>query len=128
LLESYEGIVILTSSRVKTLDEAFKSRIQASIHYADLNTFSRRKIWQNLFDMLRADEEDVHFEDLAQHMEELAEHQMNGRQIRNTLTTARQMAIYRRQTLEWDHLQQAITVESDFNRCFQKLHSHSVDQ
>ncbi|KAI8932326.1 hypothetical protein NX059_010520 [Plenodomus lindquistii] len=36
VLEYYEGILILTSNRVGTFDEAFKSRIQLSLHYDDL--------------------------------------------------------------------------------------------
>ena len=36
VLEYYEGILILTSNRVGTFDEAFKSRIQLSLHYENL--------------------------------------------------------------------------------------------
>ncbi|OBT83812.1 hypothetical protein VE02_05515 [Pseudogymnoascus sp. 03VT05] len=47
ILEYYEGILILTSNRVGTFDEAFKSRIQVAIHYKDLTRISKKKIWQN---------------------------------------------------------------------------------
>ena len=33
VLEYYEGILILTSNRIGTFDEAFKSRVQLAIHY-----------------------------------------------------------------------------------------------
>ena len=33
VLEYYEGILILTSNRVGTFDEAFKSGIQFALHY-----------------------------------------------------------------------------------------------
>lgn len=36
VLEYYEDILILTSNRVGTFDEAFKSRIQLSLHYDNL--------------------------------------------------------------------------------------------
>ena len=36
ILEYYEGILILTSNRVGTFDEAFKSRTQVATHYSDL--------------------------------------------------------------------------------------------
>ncbi|KAH8722459.1 P-loop containing nucleoside triphosphate hydrolase protein, partial [Phaeosphaeriaceae sp. PMI808] len=47
VLEYYEGILILTSNRVGTFDEAFKSRIQLSPHYENLNKAQRQKIWKN---------------------------------------------------------------------------------
>ncbi|KAK7697667.1 hypothetical protein SLS64_013297 [Diaporthe eres] len=46
-LEYYDGILILTSNRVGTFDEAFKSRIQVAIHYESLTKKSRRAIWRN---------------------------------------------------------------------------------
>lgn len=127
-LEYYDGILILTSNRVGIFDEAFKSRIQVALHYPTLDRLSRRKIWQNFFDMLRVDEEDVDFVDLASHMDELADKEMNGRQIRNVLTTARQLALFKKETLDWGHVEQAIKPAGDFEMYLQKLHKHSDDQ
>ena len=44
VLEYYSGILILTSNRVGTFDEAFKSRIQLALHYDGLNEEQRQKI------------------------------------------------------------------------------------
>ena len=123
-LEYYQGILILTSNRVGTFDEAFKSRIQMAIHYEDLNKTSRRKIWQNFFNILEPDSEDVDLEDLTKHMDQLVSHPMNRRQVRNSLNTARELAIYKRQTLEWSHLQQAIQAASDFIQYLERVHGH----
>lgn len=46
-LEYYEATLILTSSRVGTFDEAFKSRIQLALHYKPLTIPQRKKIWRN---------------------------------------------------------------------------------
>lgn len=127
-LEYYDGILILTSNRVGTFDAAFTSRIQVSLHYENLTAKSRQRIWQNFFDMVRAEEEDVDLDDLEKHIDELAGHEMNGRQIRNFFTTGRQLALYRKETLEWDHLEQALQAVSDFGRYLRKLHGHSEDQ
>ena len=59
ILESYDGILILTSNRVGTFDEAFKSRIQVALHYKPLNRKSRKQIWQNFFEMIREQDDDV---------------------------------------------------------------------
>jgi len=81
ILEYYEGILILTSNRVGTFDEAFKSRIQVALHYPRLDSLSQKKIWQNFFDMLQADAEDVDLENIRSHLDELADQEMNGRQF-----------------------------------------------
>lgn len=47
------GILILTSNRVGTFDQAFKSRIQLALHYENLKKPQRRKIWCNFFTRLR---------------------------------------------------------------------------
>ena len=119
---------MLTSNRVGTFDEAFKSRIQVALHYETLTRSSRRKIWQNFFDMLREDEENVIYDELRDHMDELADLDMNGRQIRNSLTTARQLAMYKKEPLAWNHLEQSIKVSADFNQYLKRVHGHSDEQ
>ena len=128
ILEYYDGILILTSNRVGSFDEAFKSRIQVALHYESLTKPSRRKIWQNFFDMLEEDAEDVNLEEMRHHLDELAEKEMNGRVIRNTLTTARQLAIYHKERLDWEHLRQALNVATDFNRYLKNVHGHTDEQ
>jgi hypothetical protein len=39
--------MFLTTNRVTTLDEAFKSRISIAIKYRDLDHVARRKVWEN---------------------------------------------------------------------------------
>lgn len=128
ILEFYDGILILTSNRVGIFDEAFKSRIQVALHYENLNRSSRKKIWQNFIDMLEEDEEDVNFDEIRLRVDDLAEKELNGRQIRNVLTTARQLAIYRKERLDWEHLEQAISVSSDFSAYLKRMQGHTDDQ
>lgn len=47
VLEYYEGIMFLTTNRVQTFDAAFQSRIHISLEYKELDTKSRRKVWDN---------------------------------------------------------------------------------
>ncbi|THZ50551.1 P-loop containing nucleoside triphosphate hydrolase protein, partial [Aureobasidium pullulans] len=58
VLEYYEGILILTTNRVGTFDEAFKSRIQLAIHYPSLNQEDRMSIWSNFLESM-GDEVDI---------------------------------------------------------------------
>ncbi|KAL1882840.1 hypothetical protein Daus18300_000478 [Diaporthe australafricana] len=128
-LEYYEGILILTSNRVGTFDEAFKSRIQVAIHYDNLTKKSRKAIWRNLFDMIEeSEDEDANMAELERRLDELASHEMNGRQIRNALLTARQLAKHQGERLDWKHLSQVMKTSADFNKYLKTVKGHSDDQ
>jgi hypothetical protein len=78
--------------------------------------------------MLQNDKEDVDFQDLSTHLEELADCEMNGREIRNALTTARQIALYKKETLCWEHIELTINTARDFTRYLGRLHGHTEEQ
>ncbi|KAG7053113.1 AAA family ATPase [Colletotrichum scovillei] len=129
LLEYYEGILILTSNRVGTFDEAFKSRIQVAIHYDNLTKMSRKAIWQNFFDMIEESaEEDANMPELERRLDQLASEEMNGRQIRNALLTARQLAKHRKERLDWEHLSQVIKTSAAFNKYLKTVRGHTDEQ
>ncbi|KAL2058878.1 hypothetical protein ABVK25_000170 [Lepraria finkii] len=128
VLEYYDGILMLTSNRVGTFDEAFKSRIQVALYYKALTRSSRKKIWQNFLEMLDEDNENVDFDELRDRLDELAGHELNGRQIRNTLTTARQLAIYKKEQLQWRHLEQALSLSTEFNEYLKRVQGHTDAQ
>jgi hypothetical protein len=75
--------------------------------------------------MLEADEEDADLDELKEHIEELSDLDMNGREIRNALTTARQLALYKKKTLGWVHLSQAVNAARDFNKYLMDVQGHS---
>ncbi|KAH7346227.1 hypothetical protein BKA65DRAFT_585104 [Rhexocercosporidium sp. MPI-PUGE-AT-0058] len=124
-LEYYEGILILTSNRVGTFDEAFRSRIQLALHYPKLTPLFRKKIWQNFFDILSEDREDVDLLELKEHMDELSKREMNGREIRNALTSARQLASYKKITLQWVHLKETLDIGKIFGDYLRDVHGHA---
>ncbi|KAH8890408.1 P-loop containing nucleoside triphosphate hydrolase protein [Thozetella sp. PMI_491] len=130
VLEYYDGILILTSNRVGTFDEAFKSRIQLALHYPSLVPYQRKKIWMNFIDRLeRLKEDGIDFENLKHHIDQLAKNEMNGREIRNALTTARQYAKYEEQVLDYPLLQDIMTTAGKFDQYIRKLnggYSHDV--
>ncbi|KAH6972278.1 hypothetical protein BKA56DRAFT_593925 [Ilyonectria sp. MPI-CAGE-AT-0026] len=128
VLEYHEGILILTSNRVGTFDEAFKSRIQVAIHYNNLTKRSRKQIWMNFLDMMEDAGEDANVTEFKDRLDQLAAEEMNGRQIRNTLLTARQLAKHCKETLDWEHLDQAMKTSSAFNKYLRTLKGHSDEQ
>ncbi|KAI1111946.1 hypothetical protein F5Y14DRAFT_453540 [Nemania sp. NC0429] len=127
-LEYYDGVLILTSNRVGTFDEAFKSRIHLALHYPPLDGPSRRKIWRNFLDILSTDDENIDVDDIAAHMDKLSSYEMNGRQIRNALATARQLALFEQETLDWDRVKDSIEVASDFDKYLVEVHGHTEEQ
>jgi SpoVK/Ycf46/Vps4 family AAA+-type ATPase len=127
VLEYYEGILILTSNRVGTFDEAFKSRVQLAMHYPPLDQNGRWEIWMNFIRSLR-DLPDVNYTQLKEKIDVLARHKLNGRQIRNTMNTARQLASFRKEKLEYSHYDQAIEVTNEFEEYVVRAHGHSDEE
>ena len=130
VLEYYEGILVLTSNRVGTFDEAFKSRIQLALHYPTLGAYQRLRIWENFFNRLETfDESGVDIADLKDHLEDLSHEKMNGRQIRNAITTARQYSEWKGTTLTYAELKDVIEISGRFDKYLDKLHGgYTQDQ
>ena len=128
VIEYYEGILILTSNRVGTFDEAFKSRLQLALHYQKLKSKDRCKIWENFIKRLETLEETgVDFDDLYKHVDDLARHELNGRQIRNAITTARQLALYEEKDLNFNDLLQVIKVALKFDKYTTEMQEGRTD-
>lgn len=131
VLEYYDGILILTSNRVGTFDEAFKSRIQLSLHYEALSRRQRKQIWQNFIARLERSSIEADFVDTAnlyKHVDELAGLEMNGREIRNALTTARQLALHKKQKMDFGHLKHVVKVAGKFERYLQDISEGVTDE
>ncbi|KAK7913869.1 hypothetical protein PG985_011572 [Apiospora marii] len=130
VLEYYEGILILTTNRVGIFDEAFKSRIQLALHYDNLGKPQRAQIWKNFFKRLQTLEgkdRSIDFDTLESYVDELAEYPMNGRQIRNTITTARQLAKFKKRPLNLGHLRHVIKVAGKFDQYLLEVHDTISD-
>lgn len=128
VLEYYEGILILTSNRVGTFDEAFVSRIQLALHYPELGSRQRHQIWQNFIDRLEVLDEDIDFADLRENLDVLKQEKLNGRQIRNVITTARQYAKWKGTTLTFEHLKDVIEISGRFGTYLHDLRGSSGNE
>ncbi|KAJ4504453.1 hypothetical protein HRR78_007803 [Exophiala dermatitidis] len=116
VLEYFKGILLLTSNRVGVFDEAFKSRIQLAIRFPNPDEEGRAKIWDNFFKALQKSGVEMDSEDLGDNVRSLACKELNGRQIRNIIKTARQLAAFRKQRLGVQHLECCIEVLEEFDR------------
>lgn len=126
-MEYYDGILILTSDRVGSFDAAFRSRIHLALHFSSLDKSARALIWRNFFERLHDQDKDIDYPDLINHLNLFASENFNGRQIRNAVSTALQLAAYRKQSLNSYHVSQTIRASQDFNRYLEDLQSFPLD-
>ena len=78
--------------------------------------------------MLEEQDVEVDIDELESRVDELAAQEMNGRQIRNCVLTAQQLAEYKQERLGWEHLSQAIKTAVDFKRYLKSVHGHTDEQ
>lgn len=104
-MEYHQGVLFLTTNRVKTFDPAFYSRISIALKYKGLSADSRRQIWDNLLAAANIRGLDT---------EELASIELNGRQIKNTIRLAQGLANQAQTCVTRDHVMQVVTVSRDF--------------
>ncbi|KAM0543609.1 hypothetical protein ACHAPJ_012196 [Fusarium lateritium] len=141
VLEYYDGILILTSNRVGIFDEAFKSRIQLNLRYKNLDRHQRWNIWNNFIIRLkRVDDEakanskeelsyGIRVDDITAKLDKLADANLNGRQIRNAISTARQLARYRQVVMGYEHLEAVIQEAEEFDEYLLELNNtYSADE
>lgn len=110
LLEYYRGILFLTSNRVETFDEAFRSRIHLKINYPDLGAEAKIDIWKNFIEASRK-KNGSNVSDA--NIRELAEYPLNGREIKNMVKTAQLLASREKWPLEMRHFKVCLDVMED---------------
>ncbi|KAJ5129742.1 uncharacterized protein N7515_005781 [Penicillium bovifimosum] len=120
VIEYFEGILILTTNRVDRFDEAFKSRIQLALHYPPLGEEQRRIIWRTFIQRQNGSSTDI--SNLVGSLDVLQREKLNGRQIRNAITTARQYAKWKKEVLRYDHLKDVIEVAAKFDEYLENVH------
>lgn len=121
-LEYYRGIMFLTTNRIHSFDEAFKSRIHIAIRYPDLDTEARRTIWKNF--MKKAAETYQHGVDVSdEDIDQLCQKTLNGREIRNIVKSAQLLASRTKQPMSKIHLDIVWRVEHE-DSAWDELDSH----
>jgi len=117
VLEYYEGILFLTTNRIGTFDRAFKSRIHLAIHYPKLPKETRKSLWRTFLG--RASPESAAAMIYNDELDDFAQEDLNGRQIRNVVRTAHALAISDGSMIAVEHVQMALgamkTFEADFD-------------
>ncbi|KAI9695092.1 MAG: hypothetical protein M1820_008917 [Bogoriella megaspora] len=103
IMEYYKGLLFLTTNRVGTFDEAFKSRVHISLFYPNFDKETTVEVWETFIAQTKEAIEKKgwkHFEIqedrirrfAEKHWKENPDARWNGRQIRNAFHTAIAMA------------------------------------
>jgi hypothetical protein len=124
---------------VGIFDEAFRSRIQLSLRYKNLGQAERYQIWKNFLEHLDRFQQTVRsgvesqyqqapligygmdISELREHLSELSQVKLNGREIRNALSIARQLALYRQEALQFHHLKDVMDEAKKFDDYLNEL-------
>jgi len=85
-IEKFEGVCILATNRIDTLDQALERRISLIIEFPEPTFEMRQEIWRKLIPSKMPLEKEVEFE-------KLAEHKLTGGQIKNCVLQAALLAL-----------------------------------
>ena len=80
-LEYLEGILFLTTNRVKTIDEAIASRIHLPLRYVELDGSARKDVWKSFLSKGNATKRGATL--TSKDFERLAKKELNGREVRS---------------------------------------------
>ena len=116
MLEYYQGILILTTNRIKVFDPAFKSRIHLAVKYHNLTPKSRRDLWKIFISSASSDSTPEWLNDEV--LDRLAAEDINGRQIKNTVKTAQALSISENCPLQERHINMSLSAMSIFDADF----------
>ena len=120
----YSGILFLTTNRVRAIDDAFQSRIHVSLRFNELDADARRDVWNVFLEKYRkangpqlSTRRSVRLTEAQ--LESLVKMKLNGRQIKNIVSTATALANNSNEILGYKHLMDVLDIlvqfELEFN-------------
>lgn len=109
LLEYHQGVLFLTTNRVRNIDTAFYSRISVAIAFGKADLEKRVKVWTNLLGAAGITIDSGAITNLAQS-------DLNGRQIKNVIRTAGTMAKLDGEAVTFSRLKDEIEEATRFER------------
>jgi AAA+ superfamily predicted ATPase len=113
-LEYFSGIVFLTTNILRSFDKAIRSRIHLALGFGPPASDIRRLIWISCLEKLPAGEVDLSSIDDA--LKFLEPQELNGREISNTINTARTIARFQSAKLQLQHIKDVLKVRDAFDK------------
>ncbi|KAI9163808.1 ATPase family AAA domain-containing protein [Paramyrothecium foliicola] len=115
-LEYFQGILFLTTNRVETFDEAFQSRIHIALRYENLTLSAKKSIFEMFIERVRALGTMETGPFTPEDIEKLARNELNGREIKNAVCSAQDLAVSKGEPLSMKHVAHVLGVHAKFGR------------
>ncbi|KAL8828594.1 MAG: hypothetical protein Q9191_002495 [Dirinaria sp. TL-2023a] len=120
-LEYFKGIIFLTTNLSSTIDLAFRSRVNIHLFFSPLSFTYRAQLWQKFLDRLLLPTEVPATEPTSSkvptfrrleiaEIQQLAAWELNGREIKNAVKTARTWCICKGYQISLERMESAIAV------------------
>lgn len=100
----------------QTFDDAFQSRIHIALRYDSLDHRAKKAIFKIFIERVRVLEKISLMPFTEEDYTALARHELNGRQIKNTVRTAQALAVNKGEPLSMSHIRQVLDVQTNFER------------
>ncbi|KAJ6443159.1 ATPase, AAA-type, core [Purpureocillium lavendulum] len=114
-LEYFQGILFLTTNRVQTFDEAFQSRIHIALRYDALDHKAKKAIFRMFLDRIKALGKIELGVFTDEDFNSLARRNLNGREIKNVMGSAQDLAVNKGEALCMRHIRQVLDVHTKFD-------------
>lgn len=117
VLEYYEGIIILTTNRIKSLDSAVQSRIHLAVRFEDLTQTQMQSILVTILQKFSVRESAIEriTESFKDYLADSPRFKLNGREIRNVVFSAHAMAMSEgKESMGWAHIGDVLRVTRKF--------------
>ncbi|PMD53937.1 P-loop containing nucleoside triphosphate hydrolase protein [Hyaloscypha bicolor E] len=130
VLEYYDGIIILTTNRITSLDIAVQSRIHLAIRYEDLDQKQKQNVFRMFLRQLEENEPKSikDYNKVLDFVDEYASRdKLNGRQIRNVVASALSLARSKAKRengdarMTVDHLKKVLYITKDFQEQLESI-------
>ncbi|SPO02542.1 uncharacterized protein DNG_05215 [Cephalotrichum gorgonifer] len=123
-LEYFQGMMFLTTNRMKSFDPAFQSRIHLVIEYKSLEIEAKRRLWIEFLQKIP----DYNAKEWSEDdLESLAKLDLNGRQIKNAVRIANCLALDLEEKLAPKDIRTYIRQNSDTIATQQDIYNRIAD-
>ncbi|KAI0007268.1 P-loop containing nucleoside triphosphate hydrolase protein [Xylariaceae sp. FL0662B] len=116
-LEYFSGVMFLTTNRITSFDPAFQSRIHLALKYHPLDSNARESLWRLFLQRTSGFNAENWPPEV---LKELAAVDVNGRQIKNTVSTAYALALAEDQNFGPEQVRDVLETVDEFRMEFNK--------
>lgn len=119
-MDSYTGVLILTTSRVGDLDEAVWSYTDLAINFPPLRGERQQKVWGHSISEYKVGYYGS-IMDFIEHICRTEDLEINGRDIRNITLAAHNLARHQNKSLEVHHIRAVLENRTEFIQYIKRL-------